>query len=112
MYTTSPEAVGVHDVVLFAGVLYHLRHPLLGLEKVARVTGELLLLQTAMDAPYIPRPAMIMYPGRERNNDPGNWWGPNRLCVEAMLKDVGFPRITFTDLGKGGRGIFHAWRTS
>jgi tRNA (mo5U34)-methyltransferase len=34
----SPDTVGEFDVVLFLGVLYHLRHPLLALERVASVT--------------------------------------------------------------------------
>ena len=39
----SPERVGTFDVVLFLGVLYHLRHPLLALERIASVTRELLI---------------------------------------------------------------------
>jgi tRNA (mo5U34)-methyltransferase len=33
----SPERIGTFDVVLFLGVLYHMRHPLLALEHVASV---------------------------------------------------------------------------
>ncbi len=36
----SPDRVGTFDLVLFVGVLYHLRHPLLALERVASVTGD------------------------------------------------------------------------
>ncbi|MGD8331828.1 MAG: DUF1698 domain-containing protein, partial [Acidobacteriota bacterium] len=42
----SPERVGTFDVVLFLGVLYHLRYPLLALERVASVTRECLILET------------------------------------------------------------------
>jgi hypothetical protein len=42
----SPETVGVFDLVLFLGVLYHMRHPLLALEKVFSVTGKQLILET------------------------------------------------------------------
>ena len=108
----SPEKVSPHDIVLFAGVFYHMRHPFLGLEKVAGVTGELLIVETVIDGEDITRPAMIMYPGKERSNDPTNWWGPNHLCVEAMLRDVGFPHVQFTRVGNGRRGIFHACRTA
>ncbi len=110
-YDLSPEKVAPHDIVLFAGVLYHMRHPFLGLEKVASVTGELLIVETVIDAGDVTRPAMIMYPGRERNNDASNWWGPNHLCVEAMLRDLGFPHIQFTPTQHSRRGVFHAWRT-
>ena len=46
----SPETVGVHDVVIFTGVLYHMRHPLLALEKAASVCSEMLILETQIDA--------------------------------------------------------------
>src|SRR5713101_1737289 len=42
----SPERVGTFDIVLFLGVLYHMRHPLLALERVASVTRELLIVET------------------------------------------------------------------
>src|SRR3954466_9936846 len=52
----SPERVGTFDVVLFLGVLYHLRHPLLALERVASVTRKLLILETVVDMVGIERP--------------------------------------------------------
>jgi tRNA (mo5U34)-methyltransferase len=89
----SPEEVGVFDVVLFLGVLYHMRHPLLALEKVASVTGEMLILDTHVDLVYSQRPLMAFYPEKELNNDPTNWFGPNPKAVIEMLKLVGFKRV-------------------
>jgi tRNA (mo5U34)-methyltransferase len=89
----SPERVGTFDVVLFLGVLYHLPHPLLALERVASVTGDLLVLETVVDMVGFRRPAAAFYPGRELNNDPTNWWGPNGAAVHAMLQSVGFQQI-------------------
>lgn len=89
----SPERVGTYDVVFFLGVLYHLRHPLLALERVASVTRELLILETVVDMTGISRPAVAFYPGRELNNDPTNWWGPNHAAVHAMLQTVGFKTV-------------------
>ena len=40
----SPDTVGVFDLVLFLGVLYHMKHPLLALERVASVTGRHLIM--------------------------------------------------------------------
>ena len=71
----SPERVGAFDVVLFLGVLYHLPHPLLALERVASVSRDLLILETVVDMVGVRRPAMAFYPGRELNGDPTNWWG-------------------------------------
>jgi tRNA (mo5U34)-methyltransferase len=89
----SLERVGAFDVVLFLGVLYHLPNPLLALERVASVTRGILLLETVVDMVGVNRPAAAFYPDRELNNDPTNWWGPNHLAVQGMLRSVGFARV-------------------
>jgi tRNA (mo5U34)-methyltransferase len=73
----SPEKVGMFDVVLFLGVLYHLKHPMLALERVFSVTKELLILDTHVDLLGSKRPAIAFYPGSEVNRDNTNWSGPN-----------------------------------
>jgi tRNA (mo5U34)-methyltransferase len=89
----SAERVGQFDVVFFLGVLYHLRHPLLALERIASVTRKLLVLETVVDMAGIKRPAVAFYPGRELNNDPTNWWAPNLPALHGMLHDVGFADV-------------------
>ena len=89
----SPERVGTFDVVFFLGVLYHLRHPLLALERVASVTRRLLVLETVVDMIGFRRPAAAFYPGRELNHDPTNWWAPNLPALHGMLQDVGFAEV-------------------
>jgi tRNA (mo5U34)-methyltransferase len=86
----SPETVGVFDVVLFLGVLYHMRHPLLALERLRSVTRELLVVETHVDLLGLRRPAMAFYPGFELRGDWTNWWGPNPAAVIAMLEQAGF----------------------
>jgi len=92
------------DVVLFLGVLYHLRHPLLALDVVAPLAGGTLVVQTltmpgeertdapanvsiderdALRADGWPSMAFIEH---ELARDPTNWWAPNAACVEAMLR--------------------------
>jgi tRNA (mo5U34)-methyltransferase len=108
----SPERVGTFDVVLFIGVLYHMRHPLLALERVASVTRELAIVDTHVAMTDLDRPVMLFYPNNELNDDWTNWWGPNPAAVEAMLGTVGFTRFerqhpeTIAD----GRYTVHAWR--
>ncbi len=89
----SPEKVGVFDMVLFLGVLYHMPHPLLALERVFSVTGEQLILETHIERVGGSRPAMVFYQGSELNRDPTNWWGPTPSAVEAMLSSVGFRKV-------------------
>jgi tRNA (mo5U34)-methyltransferase len=89
----SPETVGVFDVVLFLGILYHMKHPLLALERVASVTREQLIMQTQVDMLAVKRPAMAFYPASELGGDPTNWCGPNPAAVQAMLETVGFRNV-------------------
>lgn len=89
----APEKIGLFDVVLFLGVLYHMRYPLQALEKVAAVTGEMLILETKVDLLNVRAPAMAFYQGPEMNNDPTNYWAPNVSGLCSMLRSVGFRRI-------------------
>jgi len=68
VYDLSPEKVGVFDLVLFLGVLYHLKHPLLALEKIYNVAGKMLIMETHVDMLNYPRPAAAFYPEAELNN--------------------------------------------
>ena len=95
------------DIVLFLGVLYHLRHPLLGLDIVSRLTGDVAIVQTLtmpgderLHTPSnlsIDEREEMLRPGwpamafieRDLAGDPTNWWAPNAACVEAMLRSCG-----------------------
>ena len=96
------------DLVLFMGVLYHLRYPLLALDAVSGVVGRTLILQT-LTAPgdeRVDAPADLSIASRERLREPGwptmaflegkleddetNWWAPNAAGVEAMARSAGF----------------------
>ena len=103
------------DLVIFMGVLYHLRHPLLALDLIREhVAGDLLLFQTLQqgsdavdDVPenhpfFMPgtwdKPAYFDAPGypklhfieRRYADDWTNWWAPNRAASAAMLRASGF----------------------
>ncbi len=97
------------DVVLFVGVLYHLRHPLLALDLIhEHVARDLLVFQTLqrgsdavppLDADYPfwttdifedPGYPKLHFIERSYSGDPTNWWAPNRAASEAMLRSAGF----------------------
>ncbi len=105
------------DLVLFLGVLYHLRYPLLGLDLVTELVDGLLVIQTltmsdtpatdtpATDTPATDTPADIGIKQRRRLREPGwptmafiehelagdptNWWVANEAAVEAMVRTTG-----------------------
>jgi tRNA (mo5U34)-methyltransferase len=95
------------DLVLFLGVLYHLRYPLLALDAVADLAERLLVVQTLTDGgdARVEPPEDLPFEERRRLGEPGwpaaafvehrlagdptNWWVPNEACVEAMLRSAG-----------------------
>lgn len=106
----SSTKLGTYDLVLWLGVFYHMRHPLLALEKVAALAHDLLIVETHIDMTQVDAPVMRFYPGAEINNDPTNWWGPNPACVCALLADVGFTHIEWAP-SVPGRAVFWAYRS-
>ncbi len=111
----SPERVGTFDVVLFLGVLYHLRHPFLALERIAPLVRQRLVVETVVDMVGFSRPVMAFYPSRELNNDPTNWWGPNIPAVRGMLGSLGFERVesvtgTPGPIYRAARAAYHQLR--
>ncbi len=107
----NSERLGKFDVVFFLGVLYHLRHPIQALERVADVTADLLILETAADLTQLKRPALAFYQGSELDGDPTNWFGPNEPAIHAMLKAVGFRDIQTVYRPRMGYGIRRLSRT-
>lgn len=104
-----PQLREKFDVVIFMGVLYHLRHPLLALDLIhEHVARDLLIFQSMQrgsnevqaigENPSFHETEMFERPGfpclyfieKKYANDPTNWWIPNRACSEAMLRSAGF----------------------
>ena len=97
------------DVVIFMGVFYHLRHPLLALDLLyEHVVGDLLLFQSMqrgsdeveevkydydiLETGIFERPGypQMYFVEHRYSQDPTNWWIPNRAGMEAMLRSSGF----------------------
>ena len=97
------------DLVIFMGLLYHLRHPLLALDLIHEHVARNLLLYQSMqrgvaeiaqvandydfdaqaqfDEPGYPKLHFIEH---EYCGDWTNWWAPNAACSAAMLRSSGF----------------------
>lgn len=97
------------DLVIFMGVFYHLRHPLLALDIIHdSVAKDLMLFQSMQrgspavdpvaedydffdaahfDSPGYPKMHFIEH---RYSGDPTNWWAPNAACSAAMLRSAGF----------------------
>lgn len=96
------------DMVLFLGVLYHMRYPVLALDIMRELTRRLMVFQTLMtpsqaedrgvsslrfdqtqrlDEQGWPRLSFIE---GDLAGDPTNWWVPNASAVHALLRSSGF----------------------
>ena len=97
------------DLVIFMGVLYHLRHPLLALDLIhEHVARDLLLYQSMQrgaeqETPFArdyaftetahfddPGHPKLHFIEHEYSGDWTNWWAPNAACSAAMLRSAGF----------------------
>jgi tRNA (mo5U34)-methyltransferase len=105
------------DLVLFMGVLYHLRHPLLALDllhehavrdflvfqSMQRGSAEVCKLQDnyqfwetePFDKSTYPK---LHFVEHRYADDPTNWWIPNRACAEAMLRSAGFEIVSHPEI--------------
>jgi tRNA (mo5U34)-methyltransferase len=89
----SPDEIGTWDLVLFLGVLYHLRDPVTAIERVASVTGDQLILETETALTWCRHPAGLLFPGDELAHDPTNWWALNDRAIIGLLQRSGFGTV-------------------
>lgn len=126
VYDLSPEKHGRFDLILFLGVLYHLRHPMLALDKIRSVSrpGALLFTETHLidnyfqlkDGSFLPMgkismslidtPLMQYYPQDSLAGDATNKFAPNMAALRAMTHDAEFEVLA--DYVVGSRGYVKA----
>lgn len=104
------------DLILFLGVLYHLKAPLPVLEKLAGrlAPGGRLIVETHVRTDLgTDEPMAAFYPTIEYNGDPTNWWGFNPRGVSALLQAAGFDWSCQVEIDNWpppttSRAVFHA----
>ena len=127
VYDLDPRRHGRFDLVLFLGVLYHLRNPLLALDRIWDICGGDLVLESHVidDAVLAPDGTfqrlrdlapnltegllMQFYPGRALLDDPTNAWGPTHACLVAMVQEAVFD--VWHERRHGSRSIVAARRS-
>jgi tRNA (mo5U34)-methyltransferase len=95
------------DIVLFWGVLYHLRHPLLALDEVRAVVspdGEV-SIETAVcdgDVPLVADSSLARFHRRdELAGDPSNWFVPTVACLKDWCSSSGLEPTSVEVFGEG-----------
>jgi tRNA (mo5U34)-methyltransferase len=91
VYDVTPESVGRFDIVMFLGVLYHLKHPLLALERVCSVTLDLACVDSFV-LDHEERTVMEFFESEEFGGQTDNWVAPSVSCLAAFCRTAGFAR--------------------
>jgi tRNA (mo5U34)-methyltransferase len=110
VYDLSRLVQGKFDIICYFGVFYHLKHPILGFEEIAKAldpNGQLLFegeclrnYAEALDGPvghgrkldlralaHSNVPLALCYPGRFKNSS--NWFVPNYACLQSWMAAAG-----------------------
>ncbi len=100
VYDLSPELVGRFDIVLCMGVLYHLKHPLLALERVCSVAKDLVAVESfvlknhhASGLNVESQPLMKFFENDEFGGEFDNWVAPTVPCLLSFCLTAGFVRV-------------------
>ncbi len=121
MWDLTPERVGRFDVVLFMGVLYHLKHPLLALERVCALTTGMAAVESFVlrdsERPgenVEKRPLMEFYETDEFGGQTDNWIGPSLACLTALCRTAGFARVELGNVSDYGASVacYRKWQPS
>jgi tRNA (mo5U34)-methyltransferase len=118
VYDLNPGTFGTFDLVMFYGVFYHLRHPILALQKIASVCTGTILMQTATCENTSDKPMAEFHPFGLKSGPPENpsydptcFWFPNIACCIAMLQHVGFQNVEQLAKDTPVGGVFRAQAT-
>lgn len=122
VYDLCPEQHGLYDIVMFFGVYYHLKNPLLAFENINAVlpVGGLLLFEGAIleggarvdaywkeHADLLPQLASIPYAYYVKETYEGewsNWWVPNLCCLREWIESSGFEVLQMDTAEASTRG--------
>ena len=104
------DALGQFDVVLYLGVLYHVKHPLLALERLAQITRGALIVETQAETfRGLEKKAICrFFEGSELNGDPSNWWVYNTKALVDLCRAAGFGTVEVLAGPSGPRRAYAA----
>ena len=115
----EPDAGSDFDLVFVGDVLVHTLYPLKALAALAPLCrGSLIFAQVLPPGPQEP-PAMLYTGGDDPNEDEVSWWLPNKSCLIAMLRKLGFAGVREAGYHRGvvepgshpfERVILEAWK--
>ena len=118
VYDLDPNRLGRFDIVLFMGVLYHLKHPLLALERVCSVAKDMVAVESLVlrdrHRPGLGvenQPLMEFYEHDELGGQFDNWVAPTIPCLLAFCRTAGFVRVELNNVHEYGAAVscYRTW---
>ncbi|MCC6933548.1 MAG: DUF1698 domain-containing protein [Deltaproteobacteria bacterium] len=113
-YATVPvyqiDSLGEFDIIVFFGMLYHLRYPMVALDLLKKICKGQLFIETAItNSDQIIMKWANPHPGQRPLDQEAdyNWWFPSPNAVMTMLDAAGFKNITLIT-SNGDRAYFSA----
>jgi len=94
-----------YDIVLFFGVVYHLRDPLRALTELRKITKDTILVESACMYPPLSQEyhSAVFIEKGEFFNDASNWWIPDIECLCGMMRTAGFSGVEVKKIWDGGK---------
>ncbi len=93
--TVDLAELGTFDVVLYLGVLYHMKEPLTCLERLRTVTGQVAVIETlAVHLQDLEHASLLQFhDSRDLNYDFGNWYVPTLAGLTSLCRAAGFSSV-------------------
>lgn len=119
VYEIDEQSLGRFDVVFLFGVIYHLRHPLLALDRISAICDQEIFVESAILNDYSPyrggmghgypggELVMEFYPDNQYGNNETNWWVPTLECLGHMVRVAGFDTVVGWKLAEDPESIAH-----
>ncbi len=105
VYDLHPSRVGTFDIVLFMGVLYHVKHPILALERVCSVATGMAIVESFVLKDPGERKLLEFFEYDEFGGQFDNWFGPSVSCLTALCRTAGFARVELNNVQDYGAAV-------
>ena len=99
VYDLRSNKHGTFDIVYCFGLLYHLRHPLLALDKIYAVTKEMTFVNNQIFSGYSTEPNTILFFNETWRGSYTNWFVPTPKAFIEMVSNIGYKKIEVVDVG-------------